>query len=130
MKDDEFLDAFHNGTLPPAEFRHTGHLRLAWLVLKSHNFEEAAGIISRDILGVATSQGSPSRFHETLTRFWVHMVKHAMENGPNLRNIDELIERFPLLLKKDLPYRHWSRDVFESGAARAGWIEPDLLRLP
>jgi hypothetical protein len=130
MEDDEFLDAFHDGTLPPAEFRHKGHLRLAWLVLKDHTSEEAAQIISREILKLATSQGTPGRYHETLTRFWVHMVRHAMEKSPGVESIDQLLERFPLLVKKDLPYRHWSRDLFDSDAARTCWIPPDLSLLP
>jgi len=130
MEDYEFLDAFHEGTLPSAEFRHKGHLRLAWLVLKKHTSDEAARIISREILKLATSQGAPGRFHETLTRFWVHMVRHAMENGPDAKSIDQLLVSFPILLKKDLRYRHWSRGLFDSGAARNGWIPPDLSPLP
>ena len=36
MDDDEFLRLFHDGNLPGEEFRHKGHLRLAWLVLLRH----------------------------------------------------------------------------------------------
>jgi hypothetical protein len=104
--DIEFMAAFHNRTLPSEEFRHRGHLRLTWLVLKSHNAKDAAEVVAREILRLASYQGTPSRFHATLTRFWVHMVGHAMENRPDAKNADELIDRFPLLLEKDLPYRH------------------------
>jgi hypothetical protein len=130
MEDGDFLAAFHQGTLPPSEFRHKGHLRLAWLVLRDHTPDEATRIVSHEILKLATSQGAQGRFHETLTRFWVYMIRHAMENSPDVKSIDELLENFPFLLEKDLPYRHWSRDTIDSGAARISWIPPDLSPLP
>jgi hypothetical protein len=130
MEDGEFLASFHDGTLPPSEFKHKGHLRLAWLVLKNHELAEASRIVSHEIRRLATSQGAQGRFHETLTRFWVYMVKHAMENSADVNSIDGLLEDFPFLLEKDLPYRHWSRDIFDSSAARASWIPPDLSPLP
>jgi hypothetical protein len=34
------------------------------------------------------------------------------------------------LLDKGLPYRHWQHETMGSAAARARWVEPDLLALP
>ena len=130
MDDKAFLVAFHDGSLAGSEFRHRGHLRLAWLVLQHHSPDEAARILSREIQRFAASQGSPGRYHETLTRFWVQLVSHAMSEAPQVKGIDELIERFPLLLKKDLPYRHWTRATFDSQNARSDWVPPDLSPLP
>jgi hypothetical protein len=130
MDDTEFLAAFHDGSLAGSEFKHRGHLRLAWLVLNRHSSEEAARILSREIQRFATSHGEPGRYHETLTRFWVHLVSHAMSEAPHVRGIDELVDRFPILLEKDLPYRHWTHTTFDSQDARAGWVSPDLSPLP
>jgi hypothetical protein len=30
---------------------------------------------------------------------------------------------------RDLPLRHWSRELLMSKAARLGWVEPDLAPL-
>jgi len=57
MDEREFLLAFHEGSLPGAELRHRGHLRLAWLVLKSHPQSEAEEIIAREIRRFAEFQG-------------------------------------------------------------------------
>ena len=130
MDDKEFLAAFHQRTLASTEFKHRGHLRLAWLILQHHSPEEAARILSREIQRFAASQGVPGRYHETLTRFWVHLVNHAMSQASQAKGIDELIERFPLLMEKDLPYRHWNRATFDSQTARAGWVPPDVSPLP
>lgn len=130
MDDTEFLDAFHNHTLPVSEFRHRGHLRLTWLILSHNRPNIAADIITREIKRFATAQGDAGRYHETLTRFWVHLVNHARENGSDAGSIDELLNRFPILLDKNLPYKHWSTESFNSPAARNTWVPPDLLPLP
>src|SRR5437870_11233185 len=44
----------------------------------------------------AIVSGAPSRYHDTLTRFWVRLVSHAMEYSPGVRNIDDLLAMFPL----------------------------------
>jgi hypothetical protein len=130
LNDIEFLDAFHMNNLPGSEFRHRGHLRLAWLILNKHKHREAASILAREIKRFATAQGSAGRYHETLTRFWVHMVNHAKENASGARSIDELVEEFPILLDKNLPYKHWKSESFNSHEARAGWVPPDLFPMP
>jgi hypothetical protein len=130
MEDLEFLNELHDGTLPSDEMRHRGHLRLAWLMLNDHPVDEAATIITREIRRSAVGQGAASRHHETLTRFWVRLVSHAMKEAADAKNIDELIEKFPFLTDKDLPYRHWRRGTIDSDGARAGWVEPDMAPMP
>ena len=130
MDDGEFLRLFHEGTIPGDEFRHRGHLRLAWLVLSRHQRDEAENIVAREIRRFAVANGSPNRYHDTLTRFWVRLVRHAMENATEAGSIDDLLARFPFLLEKSLPFRHWRGETFNSDRARARWIEPDLAPLP
>ena len=88
MDDSEFLRLFHDANLPSEEFRHRGHLRLAWLILSRHRREEAESIVAREIRRLAAASGSANRYHETLTRFWVRILGHAMENAPDVRSID------------------------------------------
>ena len=130
MDDREFLHLFHEGSLPSEEFGHRGHLRLAWLVLSRHQKDEAENVVAREIRRFAIASGAPSRYHDTLTRFWVRLVGHAMENATEMGSIDDLLARFPFLLEKSLPYRHWRGETFNSDRARAGWVEPDLVPLP
>jgi hypothetical protein len=53
-----------------------------------------------------------------------------MENALDARSIDALLARFPFLLDKTLPYRHWREETFKSDKARSQWVEPDLVPLP
>ncbi len=130
MDDSEFLRLFHEGRIPSDEFRHRGHLRLAWLVLSRYSRIEPESIVAREIQRFAVANGGSSRYHDTLTRFWVRLVGHAMEYAPEARSIDDLLARSPFLLDKGLPYRHWRGEIFNSDRARAGWVEPDLVPLP
>jgi hypothetical protein len=130
MDDGEFLRLFHDSNLPGDEFRHRGHLRLAWLVLSRHSRIDAESIIAREIQLFAVAKGASNRYHDTLTRFWVRLVGHAMEYAPEARSIEDILARAPFLLDKNLPYRHWRTETFNSDRARAGWVEPDLVTLP
>ncbi|OLE71160.1 hypothetical protein AUF78_03295, partial [archaeon 13_1_20CM_2_51_12] len=130
MDDHEFLRLFHDGNLPGEEFRHKGHLRLAWLFLSRYPTDEASTIVAREIRWFAGANGASNRYHDTLTRFWVRLVGHAMANAPEARSIDELLARFPFLLEKGLPLKHWRGETLNSDQARACWVEPDLLPVP
>ena len=48
----------------------------------------------------------------------------------NEYNKEDFLAAFPMLLAKDLPYRHWRRETMLSPDARAQWVEPDLQALP
>jgi len=125
MTDQEFLHAFESGRIPPAEFHHRDHLRLAWVQVRKLGAEQAAGAVAEGIERFAGAHGQHRLYHETLTRFWVRIVAHCSQP-----TFEATLERHPMLLSKDLPLRHWSRDALFSDAARAAWLEPDLLPLP
>jgi len=77
-------------------------------------------MVAREIRRFAVANGASNGYHGTLTRFWVHVMGHATENAPEARSIDDLLARFPYLLDKSLPYRHWRAETFNSDRARAG----------
>src|SRR5207245_721077 len=101
-----------------------------------HSRIEAESMVAREIRRFAVANGASNRYHDTLTRFWVRVMGHAIENAPEARSIDDLLARSPYLLDKSLPYRHWraetfnsdqarSRDEFGSSLSRAGiWDDP------
>ena len=130
MNDREFLRAFHESNLSSEDFRHQGHLRLAWLVLRRHSLEEALPLLSSGIRQYASSKGAGGTYNETLTRFWMRIVNHAMQTNPSTQEFEQLINTFPILLNKQLPFNHWRRETLGSNRARSDWLEPDLWPLP
>jgi len=69
MNDCEFQHLFNDGNIPGEEFRHRGHLRLAWLILSGHSRDDAERIVAREIQKFAVANGAPDRYDDTLTRF-------------------------------------------------------------
>jgi hypothetical protein len=130
VTDDEFVDAFLSGTLPPASFHHRDHLRLAWCLIRRSGVEVATGTITEAIRRFAAQHGQADKYHETLTQFWLRLVSHLIDARPDITAFERFLATFPHLLDKGLPDRHWRRATLQSSAARASWVEPDLLALP
>jgi len=49
---------------------------------------------------------------------------------PEIVDFEEFLAAYPMLLDKNTPPRHWSREAMFGDEARAVWKEPDLLALP
>lgn len=130
MTDQEFVDAFFSGRLPNGEFHHGDHLRLSWVMLGRHGREAGGRMVADGIRHFAASHGQAARYHETMTQFWIWLVDHARHARPQVDSFDEFLSAFPLALDKNLPFRHWSREVMMSPAARSAWMDPDLAPLP
>ncbi len=129
MNDREFLRAFHDSTLSSEDFRHRGHLRLAWLVLTRHSLEEALPLLSGGIRQYASSKGASGTYNDTLTQFWIRIVNHAIQTNPSTQDFEQFINTFPILLDKQLPLNHWRRETLDGKRARSDWLEPDLRPL-
>lgn len=130
MTDNDFVTAFLTGSLPPTQFHHRDHLRLAWVLVRLTGEDEATRRITSGIRYFATMHGQAEKYHETMTRFWVRIVAHAVAAQPTITTFDVFLAACPFLLEKDLPYRHWRRETMLSPDARARWVEPDLQALP
>jgi len=129
MDDTEFLRTFIAGWPAGERFGHREHLRIAWLVIDRHGAELAAEIVGQRLKGMAIAAGVAPLYNETMTRFWIRLLAHVRE-ATGVGSIDEAIARVPMLLDKNLAQRHWSRTAMFGPAARAAWVEPDLVPLP
>jgi hypothetical protein len=130
MNDDDFVSAFLAGSLPPTQFHHRDHLRLAWLLIGREGVQAAGDTVAAGIRRFAAHHGQAGKYHETMTRFWVRIVGHMALARPDIADFETFLAAFPQLLDKGLPYRHWQGATMDGAAARAGWVEPDLLALP
>lgn len=130
MTDDEFLRAFMTATLSNDQFRHRDHLRMTWLMLYRLGPQAGGEAITAGIRQFANAHGHGPKYHETMTRFWIWLVGHAMRTRPDIGSFEEFVDALPVLLDKALPFRHWSQDRLMSPAARAAWIDPEILPLP
>jgi hypothetical protein len=127
--DDAFVRAFHHGEIANSGFHHRDHLRLAWVQTRRLGAERAGQAVTDGIRKFATHHGSPDRYNETMTRFWLRAVDMAIRLHPELP-FEELLAAEPHLLDKRLPFQHWSSEEINSPSAKAVWTEPDLRPMP
>jgi hypothetical protein len=111
------------------DFGHYEHLELAWTYLGLYDVEMAHQVMSDAIRHVAELHGMPGRYHETMTRAWVHLVAVHRQDS-DAHSFDAFIAENPGLLDKHLLDRHFSRNLIASDQARARWADPDLRQLP
>ena len=122
-------------TLPKTEWTHQAHLRVGlWHALQypdSAALELLRGRISayNEATGVANT--AQSGYHETITRFYVHVIRLFVRSVDQSVAFDELAHA--LIAQwgdKNLPLRHYSPHRLFSAEARLAWVEPDLAPLP
>jgi hypothetical protein len=107
-------------------------VRVAWLHLRRHWLDEAHILMRAGILRLNASHGlvetGTRGYHETLTRFWLTVVRSLMAEGE--QRTDDFIARNAGALAKDEVYSFYSRDLVTSMHARAVFVAPDLRPLP
>ena len=125
MTDEAFLARFETGSLDG--FSHRDHLRVAFAYARRGGVEHAVELARHGLRHLAAAHGEPERYHETLTTAWVRVVAHHATGDTDF---DGFLAAHPRLLDRDLLLAHYSRERLFSGAARARFVEPDLLALP
>jgi hypothetical protein len=131
ITDDELWRAFHDRTLPHAQWTHTAHLRIAQLHLARYPLDEAHLRMRAGIIRLNAAHGlveTPQRgYHETLTRVWLHLVQGARRRAPGA---DTTALADDPSLDRAAPLRFYSRERLFSVEARARFVPPDLVELP
>jgi hypothetical protein len=110
-------------------FGHREHVELAWRYLRLYPIDAAAEVMVEAIRHVARLHGADDKYHETITRSWLHFVAVHMERW-GAESFDELIERNADLLDGKLIEHFYSPGLIRSEPARATWVPPDVRRLP
>lgn len=134
LDDDALWTAFHDKTLAAAEWTHEAHLRVAWMhVTRYPSLDEAHLRMRAGIIRLNERHGlveSPERgYFETLTYVWLALVAHAQREERATDSRALLGARLELQ-DRELPLRHYSREVLRTARARAIFVPPDRAPLP
>ena len=132
---DSLLKAFENGTWPKVDWTHAAHITVATCYLFDCPLDVATDRIRSGIRHynecVGTANTDHSGYHETLTVFWMAIVKARLGQlplkAPRLEAVRTVVEE--LGAKRDLFKQYYSFDVVKSVEARRTWVEPDLKAL-
>ena len=129
------VEAFEAGTLPHQDWTHAAHVAVAAWYIARLDPEAALDTLRRRIRHFNEMAGTPNTaargYHETLTVFWVRVLRNEMARQdsamPFLHRINALLRKYGGQggLWKD----YYSYNVVRSRQARARWVEPDLRPL-
>jgi hypothetical protein len=124
---------FEDGTLPKEAWTHQAHLAVALWYASCLPFEEALVVVREGIRKVNAAHGVTTTptggYHETITRFYMtvicrYVAEEAGETGSDwAARVNRLLARYGA---RDLPLKHYTKDLLMSADARFGWVEPDL----
>jgi hypothetical protein len=124
---------FEDGTLPKAVWTHQAHLAVALWYASRLPFEEALVVMREGIRRVNAAHGVATTptggYHETITRFYVLVISGYVAEEEGRAETDWAVRANRLLARygaRDLPLRHYTKDLLMSPGARFGWVEPDL----
>jgi hypothetical protein len=126
MTDETFLASFETAHLH--SFDHRDHLRVAFAYARRGGVEHAIARAREGLRRLTAAHGEGARYHETLTTAWARVVSHYAVASDG--DFDAFLAAHPQLLRHDLLLAHYSRERLFSDAARAAFVEPDLLALP
>ena len=110
-------------------FGHREHLELGWAYLQRHPFEQAQQVMTEAIRHVARQHGAEDKYHDTITRAWLHFVAVHMQRW-GAESFEDFIARNPDLLDRKLLDHFYSRELIFGASARAAWVGPDLRPMP
>ena len=125
MEIKEFIEKFESASLPKEEWNHWGHLRLALYYLYNEKTKHAAitkircGLIRYAVL-TNPDYNCSERYHETITRFWIHKVSEFIRLNKNktLYGLEELVKKSQLM-NKEYILKFYTQNQLDSPEYRA-----------
>jgi hypothetical protein len=127
----EFARRFASGELPPREFDHQAHLRLAYVHLATRGLDDAVPAFRESLLGFLRHHRiDPAKFHETLTQAWLQAAWHFMERAGETTGSEDFLQRSAVLHDANVMLTHYSRDLLYGSEARVRFVPPDLEPIP
>jgi hypothetical protein len=123
MNDDEFLAALEDGSLPPSEFNHAGHLRAAFCYLARQPFLEACIAMRDSVKAFAARLDKASLYHETITIALMALINERRVAGGHQR-WQELIDACPDLSDRHLLSRYYSTERLAEPLLREYFVLP------
>lgn len=128
---EDVVRSFEGCALSPDEFKHLPHLTVALAYTLRLPEAEALARMRRSILKfIEYHEIPPDVYHETLTVFWVRRVRSFVARAGEGRKLFELANALARECgDSHLVYEYFSKQMIDSEAARAGWVEPDVRPL-
>jgi hypothetical protein len=77
------LERFVRGEIDATSFPHREHLRMAFEMLRRHDFAESVWLFSKALRAMTAKAGKPHAFHQTITVAFLSLVAERIDrDGP------------------------------------------------
>jgi hypothetical protein len=117
------LERFVRGEMAPAGFAHREHVRMAFEMLRRHDFAETALHFSRALRSMARRAGKPQAFHQTVTIAFLALIAERMESG--CQDFSAFERSNPDLMAKGVLSRWYGPERLASERARRTFLLPE-----
>ena len=138
MNDAELLRRFEDCSLPFETWRvHETHVRVSFLMLREHGFDEARARMQRGIRAInekgGVVDGPLTGYNETTTHAFLHLIDATMRAYGEVfptPDAQSFVETHPQLLSKHVLRLFYSPGWRLHPDAKANFVEPDMAPLP
>lgn len=122
LTDAAFLAAFEDGSLPPSQFRHQDHLRMAYLYLRDHGLGGAIARMTSGLRHYVQILGKTEKYHETVTVAFLALINERLAAGGDPGDWERFAARHPELFERDLLTTYYPAEVLSSDEARRTFV--------
>ena len=117
------LDDFLHDLVDGRDFRHRDHVRIAYELLRRHDFLDAAGIYRARLKGIAARAGSPDAYHETMTLAFLALIAERLSTRA-CSGFDDFAAQNPDLLDRSVLRIWYESEQLDSELARRTFVLP------
>jgi len=121
------LERFVRGEIDAATFAHREHVRMAFEMLRRHDFPTTVQRYSQALRVMSARAGKPEAFNQTVTIAFLSLIAEHME-GKRALDFATLVQAHPELLDKRALARWYRPERLASEAARRTFLLPDPPR--
>jgi hypothetical protein len=118
------LEHFLRGEVAAAQLPHREHVRMAFEILRRHDYLESARHYSAALRLVSERAGHPQAFSLTITLAFLALIAERMAEAPGA-DFAGFATRNPDLLDKTVLERWYRRERLTSALGRTTFLLPD-----
>lgn len=118
------LVRFVHGETDPAAFPHREHVRMAFEMLRRHDFAESVWLFSRALRAITAKAGKPQAFNQTVTIAFLGLIAERMDSAA-CTDFAALERLHPEVFDKAVLARWYSRERLARDLTRRIFVLPE-----
>jgi hypothetical protein len=121
---------FESCSTAKSDFTHLSHLTVAASYLRRMSVDLATEKMRASLFRFIDHYGIEGKYHETLTIFWMRVVRRQLDDlDPKVTILEAANAVVEALSDSRLVFEYYSEELLWSGEAKSVWVEPDLKPL-